>query len=535
MVALVSSMKKDHEKNTYISHRHVGRPPLSAVTTQIIHIRPNNADNSTKDMNPTVSTPVCPRGSLPSESTLRDMYGPLDQKDIDRMAQVSAALDVPHDWSPCDDAGAVGVGPGMFLCITTRHIVDNIACDFACSVHLGRERRVALGVRQERHGWVLYFAVIPGADLTGAMIVPAGTFGSPRDPRIAAAVQATYPKMDSLSRSVVAGLCGAMSAHAHRWLPPYVLDRTALLQSVWATENDIADAARALSKAVEHSGSGARRLVLSPRPHEFQSSLIHLSYATEPIDADEETVDRMEEGTADETVSLARTQTPVSPSPPPARHQTTDQGPIALLGLYPDMSTSEAVRVLAIADSLADVPHQWTAQPAGGVSIGVHDLGAPLALVKKTARSVGQGIGGQRRVLLCALRRDGAYTHLRMAVERPASTPKVQTPDDLLDLYPDVTAREIVALARVIKALADTPTEWVGSASGHVFDGQGPFAPADSVVQRVADAVRPLVLSRSSGVGAVPHHAVLTIDRDQDTRDLVYRFAVVPTSPSLIC
>lgn len=483
-------------------------------------------------MNSTVPPTACERGSLPSDSALRDMYGPLDQKDIDRMAQVSAALDVPHDWSPCDDAGTVGVGPGMFLCITTRHIVDNIACDFACSVHMGRERRVALGVRRERHGWVLYFAVVPGADLPGAMIVPAGTFGSPLDSGIAAAVRVTYPKMASPSCSVIAGLCGAMSAHAQRWLPPYVLDRTVLLQSVWVTENDIADAVRALAKAVERPGSGTRRLVLSPRPHEFQSSLIHLSYATEPIDADKETVDRMEQCTVDGTASIARTQTPVAPT----RHQTTDQGPVALLGLYPDMTTSEAVRVLAIADSLADVPHQWTAQPTGDVSVAVHDLGAPLALVRKTVHSVGQGIGGQRRVLLCALRRDGAYTHLRMAAERPASTPKVQTVDDLLDLYPDVTAREIVALARVIGALAGTPTEWVHSRSGHVFDGQGPFAPTESVAQRIADAVRPLVLSRSSsGVGAVPHHAVLTIDRDQDTRDLVYRFAVVCTSSGLTC
>ncbi|AGO82635.1 hypothetical protein pdul_cds_534 [Pandoravirus dulcis] len=485
-------------------------------------------------MNPTVSALVCARGSLPSDSTLRDMYGPLDQKDIDRMAQVSAALDVPHDWSPCDDAGAVGVGPGMFLCITTRHIVDNIACDFACSVHLGRERRVALGVRQERHGWVLYFAVIPGADLPGAMIVPAGTFGSPPGSKIAAAVQATYPKMDSPSCSVVAGLCGAMSAHAQRWLPPYVLDRTALLQSVWVTENDIAKAVRALAKAVNRSGSGARRLVLSPRSHEFQSSLLHLSYATEPIDADEETADRMEEGTVDETALLVRTQSPVTP--PSGRHQATDQSPVALLGLYPDMTTAEAVCVLAIADSLADVPHQWTAQPAGDVSIAVHDLGAPLALVKKTVHLVGQRVGGQRRVLLCALRRHGAYTHLRVAAERPASTPRVQTADDLLDLYPDVTAREIVALARVIAALTGTPTEWVPSASGHDFDGQGPFAPTESVAQRIADAVRPLVLSRSSSdVGAVPHHAVLTIDRDQHTRDLVYRFAIVPTPSTSVC
>nr|UMO78687.1 hypothetical protein [Pandoravirus belohorizontensis] len=486
-------------------------------------------------MNPTVATTACERGRLPSDSTLRDMYGPLDQKDIDRMAQVSAALNVPHDWSPCDDAGAVGVGPGMSLCITTRHTVGSIACDFACSVHMGRERRVALGVRRERHGWVLYFAVVPGADLPGAMIVPAGTFGSPLDSGIAAAVRVTYPKMASPSCSVIAGLCGAMSAHAQRWLPPYVLDRTVLLQSVWVTENGIADTVRTLAKAVKRPGSGARRLVLSPRPHEFQSSLIHLSYATEPIDADKETVDCMEEGAVDEAASIARTQAPVPP-PPSARHQTTDQGPVALLGLYPDMTTSEAVRVLAIADSLADVPHQWTAQPAGDVSVAVHDLGAPPALVKKTVHSVGQGIGGQRRVLLCALRRDGAYTHLRMAAERPASTPKVQTVDDLLDLYPDVTAREIVALARVIGALTGTPTDWVPSRSGHVFDGQGPFAPTESVARRIADAVRPLVLSRSSsGVGAVPHHAVLTIDRDQNTRDLVYRFAVVPTSPSLIC
>ncbi|AJF97871.1 hypothetical protein TW95_gp1137 [Pandoravirus inopinatum] len=409
-------MKKAHEK-THISHWHFGnlypwqpqpRPSVLATDT-------NDAQDMSLSISSATQSPA--RERLPSDSALCEMYGPLDQEDIEQLVRISATLNVPHNWVP--DVAAVCAG--ILLCVTTRHIVDTIACEFARRIDLGPDRRVALSVRRERHGWV-------------------------------------------------------------RWVLYFVVERGA----------------------------------------------IRISNATEPIDADndKETVDSMEESTVNDT-SVAGTQ---ALAPPPSRQQqATAQSPVALLGLYSDMTVREAIRVLSIADALADVPHQLTAQPVGNVVSTVHDLYAPLGPLKKRADSIHQYVGGQQRVLLCALNVGGAYTHLRMAVERPASTPKTQTADDLLDLYPDVTAREAIALGRVIRALTGTPTEWVASGSGHVFEDQGPFAPTESVAQRIADAVRPLVLSRSLGAASALHHAVLTIDRDGDTGNLVYRFAVVPT------
>ncbi|AVK74898.1 hypothetical protein pqer_cds_476 [Pandoravirus quercus] len=538
MTAPSDSMKKAHAKKTHISHWHIDNPyPWQPQP------RPSAPNNSNTDdgqdmslsISPTTQPPACERGRLPSDSVLREMYGPLDQEDIDRLVQVSIALVVPHNWSPCDGAGAVGTGQSyVHLCATTKYIVDTITSEFASQIHLGRERRVALAVRRERHGWMLYWVAIPGADLPGTLITPAGTFGLPPDPSITAAVDATYPDMDSLSRSVVAGLCGAMSSHAQRWLPPHVLDYT-LPQSLGVTTGNISESVRTLAKAIERTVGGARRLVLSPRPYKVCCGAILLSYTTEPADDnnddddDDDTVDSMEESTVDDGTSTTDTKALTLPPPSSQQQQATTQSPGALLGLYPDMTMREAIRVLSIADSLADVPHQWTAQPVGDVANTVHDLYAPLSPLKERADSIHRYVGGQQRVLLCALSVNGAYTHVRMAVERSVSMPRTQTADDLLDLYPDVTAREAIALGRVIRALTGTPTEWVASGSGHIFEGQGPFAPTESVAQRIADVVRPLVLSRSLAAASALHHAVLTIDRDGDTGDLVYRFAVVPT------
>ncbi|AGO84282.2 hypothetical protein psal_cds_495 [Pandoravirus salinus] len=480
---------------------------------------------------------VWDRGRLPSDSTLREMYGPLNREDIDRMVRISTGVDVPHDWLPCDDSGAVGVGPSVLLCVGTKHIVDTVASEFASRAHLGRERRATLAVRRGYYGWMLLCVIVPGADLPGTLNVSAGTFASASDPRISTAFDATYPDMDSLSRSIVAGLCGALSAHAQRWLPPYVLDHS-LAQSLSVTTDTMGKSVRALQKATKRLGGGACRLVLSPKPVEVWPGMIDLSFAIESINADDsaDTIDTMEESTVDDAPAAGAEATALR-SMPPTRQRASQQNPVELLGLYPGMATGEAIRVLSIDDSLVDVAHQWTAQPVGDVLAVTHDLDAPLDVLKATADSIRKHFGSQQRLLLCALRDnnvDGAYTRVRIAVDRPVSTPKAQTADDLLDLYPDVTAREMIALVHVIVALTDTPTEWVASDSGHLFDRQGSFAPAQSVAQRIADVVRPLVASRSSGAGAVAHHAVLTLDRDRDTRDLIYRFAIVPTPPGRV-
>lgn len=205
-------------------------------------------------------------------------------------------------------------------------------------------------------------------------------------------------------------------------------------------------------------------------------------------------------------------------TPSPDEQQT----PAEIVGLYPHLTAAQAAKVLLIESALGDVPHYWAEKAPDGRRFSTTKpegaIGAQ-ALVKRV-RFIATHYGNKATRLALIVGEDPSG--LTIVVPRPPSSPKKQTIDDLLDLYPMLTVREAVRLVKVVSDLSWVPTEWVAEGSGHTYDNNGVFAD----VEKMFAHVRMAYLK----AGPSKCHVVLSLHRVADgSNDLFYYFVVLPT------
>ncbi|AVK77332.1 hypothetical protein pmac_cds_644 [Pandoravirus macleodensis] len=212
---------------------------------------------------------------------------------------------------------------------------------------------------------------------------------------------------------------------------------------------------------------------------------------------------------------------PAAPSPAaPKDHQT----PAEIVALYPHLSAAQAAKVLLIESALDDVAHYWTEKAIDGRAFwAMEPEGATEAALVERVRFISTTYANKTTRLALTLTEN--TQRLTIVVPRPPSLPKRQTIDDLLDLYPILTAREAVRLARVVSDLGWVPTEWVAEDSGHTYDNNGAFVDANKMSTHVH-------MAYSKAKAKNPNcHVVLFLRRiPNDSNDLFYYFIVLPVA-----
>ncbi|WBR14781.1 hypothetical protein pkur_cds_607 [Pandoravirus kuranda] len=208
-----------------------------------------------------------------------------------------------------------------------------------------------------------------------------------------------------------------------------------------------------------------------------------------------------------------------APSPDaPRDHQT----PGEIVALYPHLSAAQAAKALLIESALGDVPHYWTEKaPDGRAFSAIEPEGVAEAALVERVRFISTTYANKTTRLALAFAENPQ--RLSIVVPRPSSSPKKQTIDDLLDLYPTLSAREAVRLGKVVEGLASVPTEWVAEDSGHTYDNNGVFADVDSMLTQVRASY--------AATRGTKHHVVLSLRRVPDgSNDLFYYFVVLPAA-----
>lgn len=207
-------------------------------------------------------------------------------------------------------------------------------------------------------------------------------------------------------------------------------------------------------------------------------------------------------------------------STPPNKGQT----PTEIVASHPHLSAAQAAKMLLIESALGDVPHYWTEKvPDGRAFSAIEPEGATEAALVERVRLISTTYANKTIRLALAFTEN--MQRLTIVVPRPPSSPKKQTIDDLLDLYPMLTAREAVCLASVVDGLALTPTEWVTENSGHTYDNNGVFVDAEKMLARVHVAYNEVKVKNPNS------HVVLSLRRIVDGSNvLFYYFIVLPVA-----
>lgn len=195
-----------------------------------------------------------------------------------------------------------------------------------------------------------------------------------------------------------------------------------------------------------------------------------------------------------------------------------------IVALYPRLSSRQVASLLMVESGIERLPHYWTETPVVGRTIVKRALVSDTDEMIKDIRHLCEMHARGQRVALCVHRSPSSSAMLSAIVPRPLSSPKTQTADDLLELYPTVTAREVLVLVKVVEGLKGIPTEWVDGDSGHTYDNNGLFADASEMIGRVRGAFAKI------NTESAPCHVVLSLHRDASAPDkLVYYFIVVST------
>lgn len=194
-----------------------------------------------------------------------------------------------------------------------------------------------------------------------------------------------------------------------------------------------------------------------------------------------------------------------------------------IVALYPKLTAAQASKLLSIEGAIGEVDHYWTDSPAKGRLFSVVEPeGASETALVERVRSISATYAKGRRIALTLS--DDSHA-LNVVVPWARSSPKEQTIDDLLDLYPMLTAREAIRLDNVVADLDLIPTVWVDKDSGHGYDNNGIFDSAAKLIDLV-DAAYDHAKTKHADC-----HVVLTLRRlAGESRDLAYYFAVVPTA-----
>nr|UMO78919.1 hypothetical protein [Pandoravirus belohorizontensis] len=484
---------------------------------------------------------------------LWDMYPAVDRDDILKAIWIDGALkDVAHDWVP---AGWPGVGPLAYSLTDDEESVATFASRLLRfhEIHVnltGDPHRIVMCVRRGPHRAELFYRVAnetkstrcsgangaSGADATPARSTPCAN--NSLDSKVqtgsdGATAKSTHATVHAVTAEVVAALDRLLATVPHEW----VSDRSCVDADAGhliraPAGPDGAAIRRATAEAISNhvyavigaSGGRSHRLVVhgaasaDGKQIEFSYQILPSAASPSGYRAPSATPAKcgVEVGDCPATAAVATTTTPEGTS----ESQTAAE----ILALYPKLSVAQATHVLFAETALAGVPHRWIRDDADDTRyLCSHDLSTDTDCLPRKIRACLDK--GWQRVALSVLQKQSDRTIVTISALRPPSSPKTQTIDNLLDLYPTLSAREAVCLAKVIEGLAGVPVEWVDQNSGHTYDEDGVLDDASKVVAHVREA-----FGRPAGETG-PRHVVLTLHHEPANASgpQRYHFIILPS------
>ncbi|BCU03545.1 hypothetical protein [Pandoravirus japonicus] len=470
----------------------------------------------------------------PPVPDLWNMYPAVDRDDILKAIWIDGALkDVAHDWMP---AGWPGVGPLAYSLTDDKESVATFASRLLRfhEIHVnlaGDPHRIVLCVRRGPCRSELFYRVVnetkptrcnDAADAAPTESAPCANglgskalTGSDGAVAIAKSARAT---VSADTAEVVAALDRLLATVPHEW----VSDRSCVDADAGhliraPAGPDGGAVRRATAEAISNhvyavigaSGGRSHRLVVhgaaSADGKQIEFFYQILPTAASPVDHQAPTATPAKDGTpaGDRPVAAAVAMTTTAPKGTPESQTAAE-----ILALYPKLSVAQATHVLFAETALAGVPHQWIKDDTDSDAryLCSHDLSLDTDCLPGKVRACLDR--GWQRVALSVMQKQSDRTIATISALRPPSSPKAQTIDDLLDLYPTLSAREAVCLAKVIEGLAGVPVEWVDQNAGHTYDEDGVFGDASKAVAHVREAFA----RRAGDTG--PRHVVLTLHRE---------------------
>jgi hypothetical protein len=484
-----------------------------------------------------MNTPIATPSAAHATSDLWSLYPGVPLDDIDRAIWIDAALkDINRQWLAKPPSAPLSIP------MTNGPTVHTIA-GFFSTYHKFLQRdnahpgRLLLSLRRDAQETSLCFSWAEGAgalsplggatsntaDKVDAIALQVPTLVAPSDVPPRSTASDDIHDVGAVIKSVLNDLAvvwvnrpDRVGKHSYTvWMPTGWHRREA--------RHDIAMAiCRHVDTLIESSSSADRHHRVSMYAHVVaDGEYIELIYSVSPIDTGVVVAAPTQ---AESTGSVPEAEIAPSTVPAPISVPTEGQSVAQIVALYPRLSARQVASVLMIESTLGNVPHYWTnTDVVGRLVVGRTLVGQPNDMIEDIGSLCQERAQGQR-VALCVHESTLSMLTLSVVVPRPPSSPKTQTADDLLELYPTATAREILDLVKVIKGLEGIPTEWVDGGSGHVYDNNGLFTGAQEVIDRVRGAFAKI------NAPDAPCHVVLSLCREAGVGGkFVYRFIVTPT------
>ncbi|AGO82297.1 hypothetical protein pdul_cds_307 [Pandoravirus dulcis] len=486
----------------------------------------------------------------PPVPDLWNMYPAVDRDDILKAIWIDGALkDVAHDWMP---AGWPGVGPLAYSLTdddeSVATFVSRLLRFHEIHVNLtGDLHRIVLCVRRGPYRAELFYRVVneiksarcSGADgAADAAPTESAPCANSLDSKAHIDDDGTAATTKSVrsadTAEVAAALDRLLATVPHDWVSDRLRVDTDAGHLIRAPAGPGGAAVRrATAEAISNhayavigaSGGRPHRLVIhgaaSADGKQIELFYQILPTAASPIDHQALTAtpakDGVPAGDCPASPDVATTTTPEG--------TIESQTAVEILALYPKLSVAQATCVLLAETALDGVPHQWIKDDANVDAryLCSHDLSVGTdCLPRKVQACLDKG---WQRVVLSIRQTESDRTIATISALRPPSSPKSQTIDDLLDLYPTLSAREAVCLTKVIEGLAGVPVEWVHQDSGHAYDDDGIFGDASKVVAHVREA-----FAQPAG-DTGPRHVVLTLHRKAAAASgpHFYHFIILPS------
>lgn len=486
----------------------------------------------------TTGATVRPPAQSPT-ADLWNMYPAIDRDDILKAIWIDGALgDVPHEWMPagwlCKDTLTYSLTNDtepikdftsrLSQFCKTHHDISGAPCRLVLCIRRGRLERSQLCYRvivgDAKPPQCGAAAPVQGNNDTAGAVNMAPSKSAPYtdDAAVFFAVDEVATAFDTLLATVprewVSDRSRINTARGHLIRAPAGPDDAALRR---ATAEAISNHVYGVIGA---SGGLPQRLIIHAAAS-ADGKQIEFSYEILPTaatHADRRTPAAPLRQAAAPATNCRAAATATPPETPP-KGQTAAE----ILSLYPALSLTQATNVLLAERSLVNVPHCWVKDDADARRLYSHDISVDVEYLALRIRTCFDK--GWKRIALSVSEKESGRTTVSISALRPPSSPKTQTVDDLLDLYPTLSARDAVRLSKVVEGLAGIPVEWVTQDSGHTYDSDGAFGDASEVVARVREA-----FAESIGQ-TLPRHVVLTLGRGASGDSaLRYYFVVLPVA-----